>query len=120
MVKVLNSGRKLTVNDKSRTQKKAITVVKLQFTFGFHWILLIFTVIEGPHQAVIWTVLNIFLTLQGVLIVLAQLLTAKNVKKVFYLSKLSTNITSKRLWSKSPSNQDNTAKLSIITSKPLH
>ncbi|KAF6029766.1 hypothetical protein EB796_011943 [Bugula neritina] len=78
---VVKSGNKIAVDDKRRTLKKVVTIVKLQVIFGFHWFILLFTEIKGPHQTGLWIALNVFMTLQGVLAVLAQLVTSANITK---------------------------------------
>jgi len=39
-----------------------------------------FTEIKGPHQTGLWIALNVFVTLQGVIAVLAQLVTTANIR----------------------------------------
>jgi len=78
---VARSGNNIAVDDKRRTLKKVITIAKLQVIFGFHWFILLFAEIKGPHQTGLWIALNVFMTLQGVTAVLAQLVTSANIRK---------------------------------------
>ncbi|KAF6027840.1 hypothetical protein EB796_013872 [Bugula neritina] len=77
---VAKSGNKIAIDDKQRTLKKVITIVKLQVIFGLEWFLLLFTEIKGPHQTGLWIALNVLGTSQGVLAVLAQLITSANIR----------------------------------------
>ncbi|KAF6017226.1 hypothetical protein EB796_024467 [Bugula neritina] len=80
--KIIKEGNKITIQRKNELQRKVITVVKLQIVFGVHWILIIFSEIQGPHQQALWTIVKIFMTSQGVNVVIAQLVTLKNLRKV--------------------------------------
>jgi len=78
---VAKSGNKIAVDDKQRTLKKVITIVKLQVIYGLYWFILIFTEIKGPHQTGMWAAVHTLGTLPGVIAVLAQLVTSANITK---------------------------------------
>ncbi|XP_067950274.1 uncharacterized protein [Watersipora subatra] len=81
-VKVVKAGTSITANDKKKTQKKLIAVIKLQIVFGFHWILLLFNSIPKVNADAVYVILNVFLTLQGVILVVVQFVTLKNLNKL--------------------------------------
>ncbi|KAF6026721.1 hypothetical protein EB796_014993 [Bugula neritina] len=82
--KIVKSDQNLHAADKKRTKKKILTVVKLQIIFGFHWILLFFTEIggSGPAKRQLWTVLSVFITLQGISVVLSQVIQLESFPKL--------------------------------------
>ena len=118
-IRILQSGSNISHKDKSVLRKKIITIVKLQVVFGFHWVLLLFTLIEGSHQEVLWTILNIFLTLQGVTVVLVQIFTTKNIKKMkaVYQSKAGSKSTSDTSYSNTSASKSNRVELSSLASR---
>ena len=62
-----------------RVKSKIISVVRLLIIFGLQWLLLFFTEIDTLDMQHFWRVLNILITLQGVFIILAQLLNRHNI-----------------------------------------
>ena len=52
-IKVFRSGHQLTTQDKRRTTRHVITIIKLKIIFGFHWFLMFFTWIEGDIECVL-------------------------------------------------------------------
>ncbi|XP_067951050.1 uncharacterized protein [Watersipora subatra] len=81
-IKVIKAGTSITANDKKKTQKKIIAVIKLQVVFGFHWVLLLFNASPAVNADAVYVILNVFLTLQGVILVLVQFVTLKNMNKL--------------------------------------
>ncbi|XP_067950271.1 uncharacterized protein [Watersipora subatra] len=82
IIKIVQAGNKVTANDKQRTRKKVLAVIKLQIVFGFYWILLPLNVNPNVDSKILYRLLNIFLTLQGVILVLLQFVTLKNINKL--------------------------------------
>lgn len=82
IIKVMNSGKNVSQADKRRTKKKIMTITKLQAVFGLHWVLIFFTEIKGPHVVYIWGILNTLVTLQGVTVVLTQIIDLDSLSKV--------------------------------------
>ena len=78
-IKISTSGQKLTTQDKRRTTRNVITIIKLKVIFSFHWFLMFFTWIEGDTERVIWKVLGVLISLQGVFVVLSQLLNVDRI-----------------------------------------
>ena len=90
-VLIIRSGAGLSSNrSKEQLKKKIISVVKLIVIFGLQWFLLFFTEINSPYVKHLWTVLNVMVTLQGVLIILAQVLNQKNIARISTLRATST------------------------------
>ena len=84
-LRVFRSGKQIATSDKRRTKRKIFTIFKLQVIFGFHWFLLYLTWIKGDHESIIWQTLGVLISLQGTLIVLAQLIQLDScMKKVRY------------------------------------
>ena len=80
---ITRSGSGLTsTKSKENYRMKIISVVKLLVIFGLQWFLLFFTEINSPHVKHLWTVLNVMVTLQGVLIILAQVLNQKTIARI--------------------------------------
>ena len=86
---IVRSGAGLRSNREKRlTRMKIISVVKLVVIFGLQWLLLFFTQLDTPVAHQLWTALNILITLQGVLIILSQIITVKNLKKLLVMCNL--------------------------------
>ena len=86
---IVRSGAGLRSNREKRlTRMKIISVVKLVVIFGLQWLLLFFTQLDTPVAHQLWTALNILITLQGVLIILSQIITVKNSKKLLVMCNL--------------------------------
>ena len=95
-IKVSTSGQRLATQDKRRTTRNIVTILKLKIIFGFHWFLMFFTWIEGDTQRILWKILGILISLQGVLVIVSQLINVdkmvKTAKKIgLYKSKVGTS-----------------------------
>ncbi|XP_067950286.1 uncharacterized protein [Watersipora subatra] len=109
IIMVVRSGNNITANDKKKVQKKVIAVIKLQTVFGFHWILLLFNSVPKVNISVIYIILNIFLTLQGVILVFMQFLTSKNIDKFKNtMNSLKTNLSTS---SRTPDSESRSVRL---------
>ena len=90
MVRVQRS-MSIASNDKDRWKKNVITCIKLSITFGISWLLLfIFT--ASPDTVELEIMMQVFIEIQGVLIVFANVLSWKCLNKVqtLFKSDLST------------------------------
>ena len=94
-IKVSTSGQKLLTQDKRRTTRYVITISKLKIIiFGFHWFLMFFTWIEGNTERILWKILGVLISLQGVFVILSQLTTNDRIAKAvarFGMHKSSTS-----------------------------
>ena len=81
---IWRSGNGLASNRSNHRQvkMKVFSLIKLIIIFGIQWVLLFFTEIESPYVTHLWTALNVLVALQGVLIILAQLLTRSNIVRL--------------------------------------
>ncbi|XP_067950280.1 uncharacterized protein [Watersipora subatra] len=121
-IKVVKAGTSITANDKKKTQKKIIAVIKLQIVFGFHWILLLFNASPAVNVDAVYVILNVFLTLQGVILVVVQFMTLKNMSKfrsVFASLSASLSAT-KDVYGKTASQPENVASFSIELTTPSY
>ena len=83
IVKVSRSGHGVVTKDKRLVIRKIITISKLTIVFGFHWFLMFFTLWDSDDKQVLWKILGVFISLQGVLVVLSQLVNVEAlIKKV--------------------------------------
>ena len=90
MVRVQRS-MSIASNDKDRWKKNVITCIKLSITFGISWLLLfIFT--ASPDTVELEIMMQVFIEIQGVLVVFANVLSWKCLNKVqtLFKSDLST------------------------------
>lgn len=78
---ILRSGRDISRSEKQRRLKSMIIIVKLQATYGIHWVLLYLAEIAGPQQRALWEILTVFVALQGVLVMSVQTLSLDNCRK---------------------------------------
>ena len=109
---ITRSGSGLTsTKSKENYRMKIISVVKLLVIFGLQWFLLFFTEINSPHVKHLWTVLNVLVTLQGVLITLSQVLNRKNLTK---LSTIRSKSVKSNLTATNSNNSQSAANLSSI------
>ena len=81
---IWRSGNGLASNRSNHRQvkMKVFSLIKLIIIFGIQWVLLFFTEIDSPYVTYLWTALNVLVALQGVLIILAQLLTRSNIVRL--------------------------------------